>query len=255
MISMAPGGARAPHQRKTHGGGREDDEADLEHAHAAEHVADAAGRHDQGGRDQAVAHEDPQQVGEVARVERAQVDAAEDGRQRDQQARGVDHGHEHAERRAGEHDPLVGERVRVRARSTCSGGLPTGAVRRCHVVTTVEVFTSGCGVARAGAAPARRSRERAGRGPAPRYRRRQGRRATLEALPASLAELAQQLLAARRDRKQDAPAVGRVGGALHVAAAHELIDEQAGRGLADRRARGRPRRRRCPSCAPRRREP
>ena len=125
MISMAPARAGAPHQRQAHGGAGEDHEADLEHAHAAVHVADAAGRHDERGRDQAVAHEDPEQVGEVARVERVQVDAAEDRRQRDQQARGVDHGHEHAEASC------------TRARSTCrrcgpaSSAGPRPAGRRC----------------------------------------------------------------------------------------------------------------------------
>ena len=53
-------------------------------------------------------------------------------------------------------------------------------------------------------------------------------------LAAALAKLAQQLLAARRDHQPYAPAVGRVGRALHVAAAHELLDEQAGGRLADR---------------------
>ena len=78
MISRAPVGPLLQTRERAPAATREDDQADLEHAHATVHVADAAGGDDQGRRDEPVAHEDPQQVGEVAGVERVEVDAAKD---------------------------------------------------------------------------------------------------------------------------------------------------------------------------------
>src|SRR5664280_1499417 len=50
---------------------------------------------------------------------------------------------------------------------------------------------------------------------------------------APLAQVAQPLFAARRDAEEHAPAVAGAGLAPDVAAAHQLIDEQAGGGLTD----------------------
>ena len=56
---------------------------------------------------QPVAHDHPQQVADVARRQRVQVDAAEDRRQRDEDDRPVERGHEHRRGRVGQRDPAV----------------------------------------------------------------------------------------------------------------------------------------------------
>src|SRR4051812_21655409 len=60
-----------------------------------------------GRADDEVAHQHPEQVADVLGAERVEVDAAEDGGQRDQDDRGVERGHEHAQRRVRQHDPPV----------------------------------------------------------------------------------------------------------------------------------------------------
>ena len=54
-----------------------------------------------------VAHQHPEQVADVARVERVEVDAAEDRRQADDHDRAVERGHERAEGRVRQRRPLV----------------------------------------------------------------------------------------------------------------------------------------------------
>jgi hypothetical protein len=100
---------RAPRedQRQADRGGGEDGEAEVVHPHAPEHVADPAQAHHQDGGDHHVAHQHPQQVADVQRDERVQVDAAKDGGQRDQDDRGVDGRHQDPDRRVGEGYPLV----------------------------------------------------------------------------------------------------------------------------------------------------
>ncbi len=105
----------------------EDDEPGVVDADAPVHVAEAAEGHDQHRGDEHVAHEHPQQVADVARGEGVQVDALEDGGQRDDDDRRVDDGHEHAERGVAQGDPLVagvvfGDERRQRGDSEEGGG-------------------------------------------------------------------------------------------------------------------------------------
>ena len=85
----------------------EDREAGVVDAHAAVHVAQPAEGDHQHRLDEPVAHDHPQQVADVARGQRVEVDAAEDRRQRDDHDRAVERRHEHGHRRVGERDPLV----------------------------------------------------------------------------------------------------------------------------------------------------
>src|SRR6266536_6430989 len=85
----------------------EQGEAGVVDAYPPVHVAEPAERHHQDGGDQHVPHQHPQQVADVARRQWVELDAVEDGRQRDQHDRGVDRGDQHPERRVGQRDPLV----------------------------------------------------------------------------------------------------------------------------------------------------
>jgi hypothetical protein len=77
-------------ERQRDGPEREDDEAEVVDADPAEHVAEAAERHDQHRGHHQVAHQHPQQIADVSRRERVEADATEDGRQRDEDDRRVD---------------------------------------------------------------------------------------------------------------------------------------------------------------------
>ena len=86
---------------------REHDKAEVVDLHPAEHVAQPAERHHQDSLDEQVPDDHPQQVADVARRQRVEVDAAEDGRHRDDHDRGVDRRHRHAQGGVGQRDPLV----------------------------------------------------------------------------------------------------------------------------------------------------
>ena len=73
----------------------------------AEHVAEAAQGDHQHRLDQPVTHDHPEQVADVARRQRVQVNAAEDGRQRDDDDGAVQRGHEHRRGRVGQGHPPV----------------------------------------------------------------------------------------------------------------------------------------------------
>ena len=77
------------------------------HLHPAEHVAQLPEVDHEHRLDQAVAHDHPQQVADVARRQRVEVDAAEDRRQRDDDDRAVERGHEDGRGRVGQGDPGV----------------------------------------------------------------------------------------------------------------------------------------------------
>jgi hypothetical protein len=74
---------------------------------AAEHVAYSPDGDDEDGLHQPVAHDHPEQVADVARRERIEVDAPEDRRQRDDDDRTVELGHEHGGGGVRERHPLV----------------------------------------------------------------------------------------------------------------------------------------------------
>ena len=57
---------------------RVDDEAEVVHPHAAEHVAEPAEADDEHARDDEEAEDHPEQVEAVARLQRVELDAAED---------------------------------------------------------------------------------------------------------------------------------------------------------------------------------
>jgi hypothetical protein len=84
----------------------EDREAEVEHAHAAVHVAEAD---EQNGEHDEEAEQQPEEVARVAGLERVDADPAEDVRQRDEQDRAVDHREQRPERRVRERNPLVVE--------------------------------------------------------------------------------------------------------------------------------------------------
>ena len=85
----------------------EHDEAGVVDPDSAEHVAQAADGDDEHGLDEPVPHDHPQQVADVARRQRVQVDAAEDRRQRDDDDRSVERGHEHGRGRVRQGHPFV----------------------------------------------------------------------------------------------------------------------------------------------------
>ena len=93
---------------------RVDDEAEVVHPHPAEHVAEPAEADHEHARDDQEAEDHPEQVEAVARLQRIEVDAAEDVRHRDQHDRRVDRREQHAERRVRERDPLVPVMVATR---------------------------------------------------------------------------------------------------------------------------------------------
>ncbi len=100
----------------------EDDEAEVVDLHPAEDVAEAAeGDHEDRLHEQ-VPHDHPQQVGHVAGGERVEVDAAEDGGQRDDHDGAVDRRHDHGEGGVRERYPLV----RV---APAGGAAPAGSTR------------------------------------------------------------------------------------------------------------------------------
>jgi hypothetical protein len=86
----------------------EDEEAEVVDLYPAEDVTEPAQGDDEDRLHEQVPHDHPQQVRHVAGGERVQLDAAEDGRQRDDDDRPVDGRHEHRERRVRQGDPLVG---------------------------------------------------------------------------------------------------------------------------------------------------
>ena len=94
-------------ERQQHRRDREDREARVVDPDAAEHVAHAAQRHDEYRLHEQIAHDHPQQVADVAGRERIEMDAAEDGGQRDDDDRAVERGHEHGERRVRQGHPLI----------------------------------------------------------------------------------------------------------------------------------------------------
>ena len=108
---------------------REHGEPGVVHPDPPEHVAHLPeGDHEHGGDDQ-VAHEQPQQVADVGRRERVEVDPAEDGGQGDEHDRRVERRHEHAERGVRQHRPLVA----VADRSVAAGrGVGVGAGEQRH---------------------------------------------------------------------------------------------------------------------------
>ena len=136
-----------------HGEHREARVVDLD---PAEHVAEPAQGDHQHGLDQPVAHDHPQQVADVARRQRVQVDAAEDGRQRDDDDRAIERGHEHRRGRVGQGHPPVPVR---RVPGAAPGHQPPG-----HRITTcclaAVVIRCSAPAARAAARPLSAGRAR-----------------------------------------------------------------------------------------------
>jgi hypothetical protein len=91
---------------------RVDDEAEVVHLHAPVHVPQPSEADDQHARDDEEAEDHPQQVEAVRRLQRVEVDPAEDRRHRDQRDRRVERRKQHAERRVRQRDPLVAVVVR-----------------------------------------------------------------------------------------------------------------------------------------------
>ncbi len=111
----------------------EDREAGVVHPNAAVDVAETAESDDEHCRDDEVAHEHPQQVTDVAGLQRVQVDAAEDGREGDDDDGGVDGGGEHSDRRIRQRDPLVAVAVHVttaHAQNACALAHSSAPARR-----------------------------------------------------------------------------------------------------------------------------
>jgi hypothetical protein len=107
------GAAVQPRDREQDREEGEDREAEIEHPHAAVHVAEPAEADEQHGEHDEEAEEQPEEVARVARLERIDPDPAEDVRQRDQQDRAVDHREQRPERRVRERHPLVVELPRA----------------------------------------------------------------------------------------------------------------------------------------------
>ncbi len=98
----------------------EDHEAEVVDLDSTIDVTESPEADDENRRHQDVAHEHPEQVAGVARVERVDLDALEDRRQRNQDDGSVDCCHQDAERRIAQRHPLVAGMVfvkRARARS------------------------------------------------------------------------------------------------------------------------------------------
>ena len=106
-------------ERQQHRGDREDEEAGVVDPHTAEHVAASPDGDDQYRLHQAVPHDHPQQIGDVARREWIETDAVEDRGHRDQDDRAVELRHEHRRGGVRQCDPLVvvGSAARRRAGS------------------------------------------------------------------------------------------------------------------------------------------
>ena len=105
-------------KRQRDGRKREDGEPEVVGADTAEHVTEAAERHDQHRGHHQVAHQHPQQIADVARRQRIQADASEDRRQRDQDDRRVDRRQQRPQGGVGQDDPLVGRVVVIHAPPT-----------------------------------------------------------------------------------------------------------------------------------------
>ncbi len=105
-------------------------EAGVVDPHPAVHVAEAAEGDDQHRLHQQVPHDHPQQVADVPRRERIEVDAAEDRRQRDDDDRAVERRHEHRQRRVRQRDPLVA--VVGAGAGAASDALSQALEQRCH---------------------------------------------------------------------------------------------------------------------------
>ena len=100
---------------------REDHEAEVVDTYAAVDVSEPAERHDQYRRHQQEAHQHPEQVADVSRGQRVEIEPAEDVRQGDDHDRGVDGGDQHAECRVRQDDPLVVRMIPVEAQPRCEG--------------------------------------------------------------------------------------------------------------------------------------
>ena len=94
-------------EREQHRRQGEHGEPGVVDANPPVHVAQPADGHHQHGLDQAVAHDHPQQVADVPRRQRVEMDAPEDRRQGDDDDRAIERGHEHGRRRVGQRHPLV----------------------------------------------------------------------------------------------------------------------------------------------------
>jgi hypothetical protein len=75
--------------------------------HPAEHVAQSPEGHHGDRLHQAVAHDHPEEIHDVARSQRIQMDAPEDGREGDDDDRPVERGHEHRRGGVDQGDPAV----------------------------------------------------------------------------------------------------------------------------------------------------
>ena len=112
MSHIAPCPPANGSKDKHDGREREDREAGVVDTHPAEHVAETAQRDHQHGLHQAVSHDHPEQIGDVAGIQRVQVDAPEDGGQRDDDDRSVQRRHEDGGRGVRQGDPGVAIRPR-----------------------------------------------------------------------------------------------------------------------------------------------
>ncbi len=118
-------------------GDGEDRESEVVDAHAAVDVAEAAEADHENRGHQDVAHQHPEQVAHVARLERVELDSGEDRGQRDQHDRPVDRRHQHAERGVAQGDPFVVRVILVEHARALALGLRRGghASSLRHIVT------------------------------------------------------------------------------------------------------------------------
>ena len=114
-------GERVEHQGDR--GDGEDHEAEVVDAHAAVDVTEAPETDHEHGGDQNVAHQHPEQVADVAGLERVELDAGEDRGQRDQHNGAVDRRHQDAQGGVAQGDPLVVRVVLVEHSSAFARGL------------------------------------------------------------------------------------------------------------------------------------
>ena len=94
-------------ERQRDRGDREHDEPEVVHPDPAVHVAETTEGHHQDCGHHQVAHQHPEQIANVARLQGVQADTAEDGRKRDQHDRGIDGGQQGAQGCIRQHNPLV----------------------------------------------------------------------------------------------------------------------------------------------------
>ncbi len=122
-----------PGEGQQDGGNGENRETHVVHADASVHVPETPEGHDQDGCDDQEAQHHPQQIAGVTRLQRVDVDSAEDVRQSDQDDRGVDRGHEDAQRGVGQRNPLV-------LQTRCGGFVNhSGRSRRVAIVRRVRL--------------------------------------------------------------------------------------------------------------------